>query len=74
MCVKSEHPVPKQLLPLNELKEHVRSTESMFLIRDTMTGTSLGCHDLSEMVLIDIDKYCIDFPEEAVEVIKSNMK
>ena len=23
-CVKSEHPVPKQLVPLNELKEHFK--------------------------------------------------
>ena len=63
MCVKSEHPVPKQLLPLNELKEHLRNTENEFLD-----------YGIIEMLLNEIDKYIIDFPEEAVEVIKSNMK
>ena len=63
MCVKSEHPVPNQLLPLNEIKEHLRNTENEF-------------HDdgIAEIMLNEIDKYIIDFPEEAVEVIKSNMK
>ena len=27
MCIKSEQPVPKQLLPLKELKEHLINTE-----------------------------------------------
>ena len=30
--------------------------------------------DIVEMMLNEIDKYVIDFPEEAVEIIKSNMK
>ena len=63
MCVKSEQPVPKQLLPLNELKEHLKNTENEFLD-----------DDIVEMMLNEIDKYVIDFPEEAVEIIKSNMK
>ena len=74
MCVKSEHPVPKQLLPLNELKEHLRNTENIFPIRNALTETSLGSHSISEMMLKEIDKYVIDFPEETVEIIKSNMK
>ena len=36
-CVKSEHPVPKQLVPLNELKEHLRNTENIFPIRNART-------------------------------------
>ena len=63
ICVKSEQPVPKQLLPLNELKEHLRSSENEFLD-----------DGIVEMMLNEIDKYVIDFPKEAVEVIKSNMK
>ena len=63
MCVKSEQPVPRQLLPLNELKEHLRNTENEFLD-----------DGIVEMFLNEIDKYVIDFPKEAVEVIKSNMK
>ena len=59
-CVKSEHPVPKQLLPLNELKEHLRQTENIFPVRNALTETSLGTHDLSEMMLNEIDKYVID--------------
>ena len=63
MCVKSEQPVPRQLLPLNELKEHSRNTENDFLD-----------DGIVEMFLNEIDKYVNDFPKEAVEVIKSNMK
>ena len=83
-CVKSEHSVPKQLLPLNELKEHLRQTENILPVRNALTETSLGTHDaspearelrdFSEMMLNEIDKYVIDFPEEAVEIMKSNMK
>ena len=66
-CVKCERPVPKQLLPLNELKEHVRNSENIFPIRDARTETSLGTHDLSEMMLDEIEKYVIEFPEDVVE-------
>ena len=85
-CVKSEHPVPKQLLPLNELKKHLRQTENIFPVRNALTETSLGTRDaspearehrsacdLSEMMLNEIDKYVIDFPEEAVEIMKPNI-
>ena len=73
-CVKSEKPVPKQLEPLNELKEHLRNTENIFPVYDARTETSLGTYDLSEMMLNEIDKYIIDFPEDALEIFKSNMK
>ena len=63
MCVKSEQPVPKQLLPLNEMKGHLETNENKFLDKDIV-----------DMMLKEIDKYVIDFPEEAVDVIKSNMK
>ena len=72
-CAKSEHPVPKQLLPLNELKEHLRQTENIFPVRNALRETSLGTRDLSEMMLNEIGKYVIDFPEEAVEIMKSNI-
>ena len=58
-CVKSEHPVPKQLLPLNELTEHLRSSENEFLD-----------DDIVKMMLNEIDKYVIDFPDDKVEIIK----
>ena len=73
-CVKSEKPVPKQLEPLNELKEHLRSTENIYPVRDARTETSLGTYDLSEMMLNEIDKYVIDFPEQELQIFKSNMK
>ena len=73
-CVKTEKPVPKQLEPLNELKEHLRNTENIFPVRDARTETSLGTHDLSEMMLNEIDKYIIDFPEEELQKFESNMK
>ena len=72
MC-KSEYPVPKQLFPLNELKEHLRNTENIFPVRNARTETELGTYNLSEMMLNEIDKYVIDFPEEAVEIMKSKI-
>ena len=63
MCAKSEQSVPKQLLPLNELKEHLRRSENDFLD-----------YDIVEMMFSEIEKYVIDFPQDAVDVIKSNMK
>ena len=72
-CVKSEHPVPKQLLPLNELKKHLRNTENIFPVRSARTETALGTYNLSEMMLNEIEKYVIDFPEEAVEIMKSKI-
>ena len=63
MCVKSEQPVPKQLSPLNEIREHLETNENEFLDKD-----------IADMMLKEIDKYVIDFPEEAVNIIKSNMK
>ena len=63
MCLKSEQPVPKQLLPLNEMKEHLETNENEFLDKDIV-----------DMMFKEIDKYVIDFPEEVVDIIKSNMK
>ena len=63
MCVKSEQSVPKQLLPLNEMKEHLETNENEFLDKDIV-----------DMMFKEIDKYVIDFPEEVVDIIKSNMK
>ena len=63
MGIKSEHPIPKQLLPLNELKEHLETSENEFLDKD-----------IADMMFKEIEKYVIDFPEEAVDLIKSNMK
>ena len=60
VCVKSEQPVPKQLLPLNEMREHLETNENAFLDKD-----------IADMMLKDVDKYVIDFPEEAVEIMKS---
>ena len=73
-CVKTEKPVPKQLEPLNELNEHLRNTENIFPVYDARAETSLGTHDLSEMMLNEIDKYIIDFPEEELWIFKSYMK
>ena len=70
MCEKSEYPVPKQLLPLNELKDHLRNTENIFPIRDARIETTLGTHNISEMMLNEIDTYFIDFSEETIEIIK----
>ena len=63
MCIRTERPVPKQLLPLNELKEHFNNNQYEFLDEDTV-----------KVMLGEIDKYVMDFPEEAVDIIKSNMK
>ena len=62
-CVRTERPVPKQLLPLNELKEHLNKNQYEFLDEDTV-----------KMLLYEIGKYVIDFPEEAVQIMKSNME
>ena len=62
-CITTERPVPKQLLPLNELKEHLNNNQYEFLDEDTV-----------KMLLNETDKYVIDFPEEAVQIMKSNMK
>ena len=62
-CIRTERPAPKQLLPLNELKEHLNNDQYEFLDEDTV-----------KMLLNEIDKYVIDFPEEAVQIMKSNMK
>ena len=71
-CVNCEHHVPKQLFPLNELKEHLRKFENV-PIHSTLTPNFLGYHNISEMMLNEIGKFVIDFPEE-VEFIKSQMK
>ena len=73
-CVKSEKTVPKQLEPLNELREHLRNTENIFPVRDARTETSLGTYDLSEMMLNEIDKYVIEYSEEELHTFKANMK
>ena len=62
-CIRTERPVPKQLEPLNELKEHFINNKYEFLDEETIN-----------MFLKEIDRYVIDFPEEAVEIMKSNMK
>ena len=58
-CVRTEKPVPKQLSPLNELKEHLNNNQYEFLDEDTV-----------KMLLNEIDKYVIDFPEEALQFFK----
>ena len=63
MCIRTERPVPKQLLPLNELKEHLNNNRYEFLDEDTV-----------KMMLNEIDKYVIDFPEDVVENMESKMK
>ena len=62
-CIRSERPAPKQLIPLKELKERLKNNQYEFLDENTVN-----------MMLNEIDKYVIDFPEEAVEIIKQNMK
>ena len=62
-CIETERPVPKQLVPLNELKEHLNNNQYEFLDEDTV-----------KMMIGEIDKYCIDFPDDMLEIFKSNMK
>ena len=73
-CVKSEKPVPKQIVPLNELREHLRNTENIFPVRNARTETTLGTYDLSEMMLNEIDKYVVDYPDDALQIFQSRMK
>ena len=68
-CVRTENSIPKQLLPLNELKDHLRNTGN-----NARTEATLGTYDLSEMMLNEINKYVIDFPEDALQLMKSRMK
>ena len=59
-CIRTERPVPKQLVPLNELKEHLNNNQYEFLDEDTV-----------KVMLKEIDKYVIDFPDDIVETMKS---
>ena len=76
MSVKEEQHIPRQFLPLNELKEHLRNNNLNDIKSLNRLKKHLGIenYDTAEMMLNEIDKYVIDFPDEAVEVIKSNMK
>ena len=58
-CIRTKRPVAKQLAPLNELKEHLNNNQHEFLDEDTV-----------KMLLNEIDKYVIDFPEEALQFFK----
>ena len=58
-CIQTEEPVAKQLVQLNELKEHLKDNQYEFLDEDTV-----------KMLLNEIDKYVIDFPEEALQFFK----
>ena len=62
-CIRTERPVPKQLTPLNELKEHLNNNHYDFLDEDTV-----------KVLLKEIDKYCIDFPDDILEFFKPNKK
>ena len=60
-CMRTERPVPKQLEPLNELKEHLNNNRYEFLDEETVN-----------VFLDEIEKYVVDFPEDIVETMKSN--
>ena len=62
-CIRCETTVPKQLHPLKELKEHLNNNQYDFLDEDIV-----------KMMLNEIEKCVIDFPQDAVDVIKSRMK
>ena len=73
MCVNYEKAVPKQLKPLNELREHLRKNEYAYPISDVRTETPQEARELreiSEIILNEIDRYVIDFPEEALQFFK----
>ena len=61
MCIRTDKPVPKQLLPMNELKEHLNNNLYEFLDEETV-----------KVFLDEIEKYVVDFPEDIVETMKSN--
>ena len=58
-CIRTEKPVAKQLVQLNELKEHLKDNQYEFLDEDTV-----------KMLWNEIDKYVIDFPEEWLQFFK----
>ena len=77
MCVNYEKPHPKQLEPLNELREHLRKNEYEYPISDVRAETpqeACELREISEIIMNEMDKYVIDFPEEDRQMYKSNMK
>ena len=77
VCVNYKKPYPKQLEPLNELREHLRKNEYEYPISDVRTETPKEARELreiSEIILNEIDTYFIDFPEEELKMYKSNIK
>ena len=77
VCVNYEKPCPKQLEPLNELREHLRKNEYEYPISDVKTETPQEARELreiSEIILNEIDKYVIDYSEEELQTFKANMK
>ena len=62
-CIRTEKPVAKQLAPLNELKEHLNNNQYEFLDEDIV-----------KMMLNEIDKYVVDYPDDALQIFQSRMK
>ena len=60
-CIRTEKPVPKQLVQINELKEHLSNNRYEFLDEETVKN-----------FLGEIEKYVIEFPEDIVETMKSS--
>ena len=59
----------------NKLREHLRKNEYAYPISEVRTNTPQEARELreiSEIILNEIDNYVIDFPDEELQIFKSN--
>ena len=63
MCLDTNKPVPKQMISMNELREHLYNVEdSVFMNKN-----------VANMLIEEIDKYVIHFNENIINIMKNRI-